>query len=250
MELNGRFIETASWGEGPLTIVLLHEGLGCITLWRDFPEKLAAATACRVFAYSRYGYGQSAPVSLPRPLSYMHDEAALLPDILAAAGIERFILLGHSDGGSIATIFAGSAQNFGLTGLILIAAHFFVEQICVDSIAQAKTAFETTNLREKLQKYHADADNAFWGWNAAWLDPAFRSWRIDDHLPTIRVPILAIQGEADEYGTTAQLDRLTAETHCPVETILIPGAKHSPNITHMPQIIALCANFVARILAF
>jgi pimeloyl-ACP methyl ester carboxylesterase len=164
-----------------------------------------------------------------------------------AAGIKRAILLGHSDGGSIATIYAGGVQDFRLRGAILIAAHFITEDAGIASIQAAKTAYETTNLREKLAKYHADVDNAFWGWNGAWLNPAFRAWRIDDHLPTIRVPILILQGEADEYGTAAQLSLAESEVYCPIETRLIAGAKHSPQNSHQAETLGALTAFVERI---
>ncbi len=251
--IEGKHIEAMWWGkaaDAAPTILLLHEGLGCVALWRDVPARLADMTGCGVLAYSRFGYGASAPVSLPRPLSYMHDEALqILPQLLDAAGLRRIILLGHSDGGSIATIYAGGVQDFRLRGVALIAAHFVVEDVCIASIQAAKTAYETTNLRERLGKYHTDPDNAFMGWNGAWLDPDFRSWRIDDLIPTIRVPVLAIQGSEDEYGTEEQLNILAREAYCPVETVLIKGAKHAPQLTHADATLGAVSAFVARILA-
>jgi pimeloyl-ACP methyl ester carboxylesterase len=252
IELGSKTIESKWWGPGPdeaPTIVMLHEGLGCVALWRDVPAKLAAATGCGVFAYSRFGYGASSPVPLPRPLTYMHDEALQnLGPIMDAAGIKRAILLGHSDGGSIAAIYAGGVPDFRLRGAILIAAHFFTEDIGIASIEAAKIAYETTNLREKLARYHADADNAFRGWNGAWLDPEFRKWRIDDYIPTIRVPLLLIQGATDEYGTLAQFDRVIGEAYCPVETAVIDDAGHSPHLSHPTQTLPVIEAFVARIL--
>src|SRR5262249_6667808 len=158
-----------------------------------------------VLAYSRLGYGNSDPVSLPRPLSYMHDEARdIFPVLLDTMGIRKTILIGHSDGASIATIYAGSRQDFRVRGLVLIAPHFFVEAAGLQAIAAAKTAYEHHGLRLRLARYHgANVDGAFWGWNRAWLDPAFRTWRIDDHLGFIRVPMLILQGTEDEYGTLA-----------------------------------------------
>lgn len=249
--LDGRDIEAKFWGPAPEeapTIVMLHEGLGAVALWRDVPQKLVELTGCGVFAYSRFGYGKSGPVTLPRPLTYMHDEALQnLRRILDAAGIQRAILLGHSDGGSIAAIYAGGVQDFRLRGLILIAAHFFNEDICVASIAAAKIAYETSNFREKLARYHADVDNAFWGWNQAWLDPGFRDWRVDDYIATIRVPVLLLQGSADEYGTLAQFEVFKAEAYCPVETAIIPGAGHSPHISHPAETLPQIAAFIDRI---
>jgi pimeloyl-ACP methyl ester carboxylesterase len=252
LEIDGKPIEAKWWGPGPddaPTIVMLHEGLGCVALWRDVPEKLAVGTGCGVLAYSRFGYGASAPAALPRPLTYMHDEALKnLGPIMDLAGIKRAILLGHSDGGSIAAIYAGGVQDFRLRGAILIAAHFFTEDPGIASIEAAKSAYETTNLREKLARYHADVDNAFRGWNGAWLDPEFRKWRIDDYIPTIRIPLLLIQGSADEYGTLAQFDRVIEEAYCPVQTEVIDGAGHAPHLSHPAQTLRLIEDFVARIL--
>ncbi len=251
--IDGREIEAKWWGPGPEqkpTIVLLHEGLGCVTLWRDFPAKLAEMTGCGVLAYSRFGYGASAPVKLPRPLTYMHDEALqVLGRVLDQAGVKTAILVGHSDGGSIATIYAGGVQDFRLRGAVLIAAHFFTEDMGIASIEAAKVAYKTTNLREKLARYHRDVDNAFFGWNGAWLDPGFRAWRIDDFVATIRVPVLLVQGSADEYGTLAQFEVFCSEAYCPVERLVVAGAGHSPHLTHGEDVLPAVAGFVGRILA-
>jgi pimeloyl-ACP methyl ester carboxylesterase len=162
---------------GPV-IVLLHEGLGSVAIWKDFPDRLAEATNLRVFAYSRQGYGQSDPITGPREPDYMHVEAeAVLPAVLAAAGIDRPILFGHSDGASIALIYAATHP---VTALVLEAPHVFVEPLTVESIAKAKTIYETTDLGAKLGRYHRDADQVFWGWNAIWLDPRFLAWNIED----------------------------------------------------------------------
>jgi pimeloyl-ACP methyl ester carboxylesterase len=212
------------------TIVMLHEGLGSVGLWGDFPEKLQAATGAGIFLYSRAGYGQSSPVTLPRPLDYMHREALdVLPKLLDAIGFKRGLLLGHSDGASIAAIYAGSHQDHRLQGLALIAPHFIVEDISVTSIAEIKTAYETTDLRTKLARWHKDVDNAFYGWNGAWLDPKFRDWDISEYLAYIRVPILIAQGVDDHYGTMRQVEIAQQECYCPVDLKIIPGAGHSPH---------------------
>jgi pimeloyl-ACP methyl ester carboxylesterase len=250
MELDGRHIETRWWGEptpGTPTIVLLHEGLGCVALWRDFPAALHEATGLPVFAYSRFGYGASSPVELPRPLDYMHREAALVPRILQAAGIEDHILLGHSDGATIATIFAAAASP-QVRGLILIAPHFFVEDLTIASIEAARVAFETTDLRTRLARYHADPDNAFYGWNEAWLDPGFRSFSIVDVMHALDPPILALQGEADEYGTKAQLDSLSAHAPCAVDTRLLADARHAPHLSHQTELLAFIQTFINRLM--
>jgi pimeloyl-ACP methyl ester carboxylesterase len=212
------------------TIVMLHEGLGSAGLWGDFPEKLQAATGAGVFLYSRAGYGASTPAKLPRPLDYMHVEALeVLPRLLEAIGFRRGLLVGHSDGASIAAIYAGSHQDHRVEGLVLIAPHFIVEEVSVASIAAIKTAFETTNLKEKLARWHKDVDNAFYGWNAAWLDPKFRDWDISEHLAYIRVPIAILQGVDDVYGTMRQVEIAQEECYCPVDVTVIPGAGHQPH---------------------
>jgi pimeloyl-ACP methyl ester carboxylesterase len=232
LTLDGQHVEAAWWGPPPHaapTLVLLHEGLGCVALWRDTPARLAQATGCGVFAYSRLGYGGSDPVPLPRPLTYMHDEAARLPGVLDAAGVRRAILVGHSDGASIAAIYAGSRYDPRVRGLVLIAPHFFTEETGLASIASARDAYEHGDLRTRLARHHRDVDVAFRGWNAAWLDPGFRAWRIDEFLPYIRVPMLLIQGERDEYGTAAQLRAVEEVAYGPVETLIVPGAGHAPH---------------------
>lgn len=229
------------------TLVLLHEGLGCAGLWGDFPEKLAQATGCGVFAYSRAGYGQSSPVKLPRPLTYMHDEARdVLPVLLDQIGFQRGLLIGHSDGASIAAIYAGTHQDHRLNGLVLMAPHFFTEDSGLAAIAEAKTAYETTDLKAKLARWHKDPDNAFYGWNGAWLDPGFRQWDITEPLAYIRVPILIVQGEDDQYGTVAQIEAAKRECYCPVEVALLPGVKHSPQREAPAATLKAIAEFVAR----
>jgi len=230
------------------TIVMLHEGLGCVGLWGDFPERLQRATGAGVFAYSRAGYGQSSPVALPRPLSYMHDEARdVLPALLDAIGFRRGVLLGHSDGASIAAIYAGTHQDHRIGGLVLIAPHFFPEDVSIASIAEAKTAYETTDLRQKLARWHKDPDNAFYGWNGAWLDPGFRKWDITEQLAYIRVPLLIVQGEGDQYGTVAQIEAAKRECYCPVEVALLAGAKHSPQREAPEATLAAITDFVANV---
>src|SRR5437899_6136477 len=212
------------------TIVMLHEGLGSVGLWGDFPEKLQAATGAGVFAYSRAGYGASSPVPLPRLLEYMHIEASdVLPNVLDAIGFRRGLLLGHSDGASIAAIYVGSHQDHRVQGLVLIAPHFIVEDISVASIAEIKTTYETTDLRTKLARWHNDVHNAFYGWNGAWLDPKFRDWDISEYLAYIRVPVAVIQGVDDPYGTMRQVEIAREECYCPVDVTVIPGAGHQPH---------------------
>jgi pimeloyl-ACP methyl ester carboxylesterase len=216
-------------GDAP-TIVMLHEGLGCAALWGDFPDRLQAATSAGVLVYSRAGYGASTPVKLPRPLDYMHIEALqVLPDLLEAIGFRRGLLLGHSDGASIAAIYAGGVQDHRVRGVAMIAPHFVVEDISVTSIAGIKTAYETSGLKSKLERWHRDVDNAFYGWNGAWLDPKFRDWDISEYLAYIRVPVAIVQGAGDQYGTIRQIEIAREECYCPVDVTIIPGAGHSPH---------------------
>ena len=230
------------------TIVMLHEGLGCIGLWGDFPERLQRATGAGVFVYSRAGYGQSSPVMLPRPLTYMHDEARdVLPALLETIGFRRGVLLGHSDGASIAAIYAGTHQDHRLGGLVLIAPHFFTEDMGIASIEEAKKAYETTDLRERLARWHKNVDNAFYGWNGAWLDPDFRKWDITEQLAYIRVPVLIVQGKDDQYGTVKQIETATRECYCPVEVALLKGVKHSPQREAPDPTLAAITDFVANV---
>ncbi len=231
------------------TIVMLHEGLGSAGLWGDFPEKLQAVTGAGVFAYSRAGYGHSTPAKLPRQLDYMHVEALdVLPKLLDRIGFRRGMLLGHSDGASIAAIYAGSHQDHRVQGLALIAPHFVVEDISVASIAEIRKAYETTNLKEKLARWHKDVDNAFYGWNGAWLDPKFRDWDISEYLAYIRVPIAILQGADDQYGTMRQVEIAQAECYCPVDVSVITAAGHSPHREAADETLAVIADFAAAVL--
>ena len=249
--IQGGGLETASWGPDPAqgpTLVLLHEGLGSVALWRDLPETLAAATGCGVFAYSRFGYGHSDPTALPRPMTYMHHEArVVLPQVLQAAGISDMVLLGHSDGGSIAAIYAGTpAARSGvrLRGLVTIAAHFFVEDLNISSIRQIRADYETGDLRRRLARYHRDAAAAFRGWNDAWLDPRFRDFDITGLLGEIPVPVLALQGADDPYGTEAQLQVFAEGVPVPITTALIQDARHAPHLEAPEATLAAIVRFI------
>ena len=244
-------LETAWWGPGPTeapTIVLLHEGLGCVSLWRDVPSLLAEATGWGVFAYSRSGYGQSDPCPLPRPLTYMQDEARdTLPLVLREAGVQRAVVIGHSDGGSIAAVYAGNDPAIELLGVVTIAAHFFVEDLNIASIEQIRTAYQTTDLRDRLARYHRDPDVAFHGWNGAWLDPRFRDFNITEYLPRITAPILALQGSDDPYGSDAQLHVFAEHAAAEIETKLIPGAKHAPHLEAKDATLAAITRFIRQL---
>jgi len=231
------------------TFLMLHEGLGSVSTWGEFPQKLSEKTGCGVFVYSRAGYGKSSTVMLPRPLDYMQREAAdVLPPLLDAIGFRRGILLGHSDGASIAAQYAGSHQDHRVRGLVLIAPHFFVEPEGLAEIRKARAAFETTDLRERLARHHADVDAAFRGWNEAWLDPQFASaFDITEALAYIRVPILAVQGEADRYGTLAQIRAAQEECYCPVETLIMSAVGHAPHREKPDKTLEAVAAFNDRI---
>ena len=231
--------------EAPL-LVFLHEGLGSVTLWRDFPARLVAATGHGALVYSRFGYGQSDPLTEKRRIDFMHEEALrALPDLLDKLEIERPILVGHSDGASIALIHAGGAARL-LTGVVAMAPHVLVEDISIHSIEAAKRAYETTDLRDRLARHHADPDSAFRGWNDVWLDPAFRAWNIEEYLPHITAPILAIQGADDEYGTMDQLDRI-ARGAPEVEQLRLANCRHSPHKDQQEAVIAAISAFVRRL---
>jgi len=230
------------------TLVFLHEGLGSIGMWRDFPGRVAHATGCNALVYSRYGYGNSEPLHEDRSVRYMHDEALVaLPELLDKLRIERPILVGHSDGGSIALIHAGGVAR-PVSALVLMAPHVLVEDISVTSIAAAKVAYETTNLRDKLARYHADVDSVFWGWNRIWLHPDFRAWNIEEYVPRIACPVLAIQGEDDEYGTMEQLRRIGAQV-ADAELVDLADCRHSPHRDQPEAVIEVITRFVDRVTA-
>jgi len=248
LTISGLTIEAAWHGPRPReapTLVLLHEGLGCVALWRDFPAKLAERTGCGVFVYSRPGCGASDPVPLPRSLNYMHEEAGLLPAVLDAAGIAKCILVGHSDGASIAAIHAGSRQDFRVRALALMAPHFFVEETTTRSIAETKRAYEQGDLRRRLARYHRHVDAAFHGWAEPWL--AFRGWSIEEELAHVRVPILIVQGLDDPYGSAAQIERARVVAYCPVEAVMLARCAHSPHLDRPDATLDAVAEFVERV---
>ena len=253
LNINGKRLEIARYDPKAAvntTLVFLHEGLGCTALWRHFPARVAAVTGCRAFVYSRFGYGQSDPCSLPRPIRFMHDEGLrVLPKVLRAAGIDDYILIGHSDGGSIALIHAGDLASNGLRGVITEAAHVFCENVSIQSIRQAKMTFLNGGLRKRLEKYHgANTDNAFWGWNDVWLHPDFVHWNIESYLPAIQVPLLAIQGEDDQYGTQAQIETIVRQVGAETDTVILSDCGHSPHRDQEEAVLAALDVFIQRII--
>jgi pimeloyl-ACP methyl ester carboxylesterase len=234
-------------------LVFLHEGLGCVALWKDFPDQVALATGLPVLVYSRIGYGGSAPCALPRPLAYMHEEGERnLPDLLTALGIQSHILVGHSDGASIALIYAGSTRDIavraGLRGLAVLAPHSFCEEISVTSIRAAGKAYADGDLRPRLARYHGDnVDCAFRGWCDAWLDPAFMHWNIEAYLERIAVPVLVIQGEDDEYGTAAQVEVIARRVPAGAKTLVLSGCGHSPQRDQTAATLRALADFATAL---
>jgi pimeloyl-ACP methyl ester carboxylesterase/GNAT superfamily N-acetyltransferase len=223
-------------------LVLLHEGLGSVGLWRGFPERLAAATGRRSVAFSRYGHGHSDPPAKPRTPAFMHEEALeLLPELLRELAIEMPVLVGHSDGASIALIHAA---HHSVTAVVAIAPHVFVEQMCIDEIRVAREAFDNGDLRERMARHHRDPDAAFFGWNDVWLDPTFPEWDITDELERITCPLLLIQGEHDEYGTMAQLDAIERQARGPVQRVHL-DCQHSPPTERPTETIEAIVEFLA-----
>jgi pimeloyl-ACP methyl ester carboxylesterase len=224
-------------------LVFLHEGLGSVSHWKDFPSRVAVTTGSPVTVYSRYGSGNSDLLTGARAVSYMHDEAlATLPDLLRQLEIKNPILVGHSDGASIALVYAGAHDH--VRGLILLAPHVFVEDLSVASIAEAKVKFVTTNLPEKLARHHRDPARTFWGWNDVWLHPDFRRWNIEEYLPRITCPILAIQGLDDQYGTMAQVEAIDRQSAGPVEILRLADCRHSPQRDQPDAVLEAIGKFV------
>jgi pimeloyl-ACP methyl ester carboxylesterase len=240
-----RMIPGAVSDRSPL--VFLHEGLGCAALWRDFPDKVARDLGASALVYSRFGYGQSAGIEGLRTPRFMHEEALdVLPALLDRLGIARPLLIGHSDGASIALIHAASAGR-DVAGLVLMAPHIMVEPICVDSIARISETYAEGPLRDRLARYHARVDDAFRGWADIWLDPAFRDWSLDAEARSLSIPTLLIQGTDDEYGTLAQIDRIAKLAQGPVERIVLDACGHSPHRDQEPAVLAAIASFAARL---
>jgi pimeloyl-ACP methyl ester carboxylesterase len=226
-------------------IVFLHEGLGSVSMWRDFPERLAAKTGRRGLVYSRRGYGASSPVEPPRPVSFMHHEALdVLPAVLAYFDLDDVILFGHSDGASIAIIYAG-AKRGPVRSMVLEAPHVFVEPVCIESITQTHRTYETTDLGERLSRHHgANTDAMFRSWTDVWLRPEFRAWNIEEYLKPITVPLLAIQGEDDEYGTLAQLEAVSSQVSGPAQRLVLPRCGHSPHRDQPEAVLEAAASFI------
>lgn len=230
------------------TLVFLHEGLGSVALWKQFPRQVAEAANCPALVYSRLGYGKSEKLAAPRAVDYMHREALdVLPEVLQQLGIKTPILIGHSDGASIALIHAGAGKH-PVRGVVAMAPHVFVEDLTVRSIAEAKKSFQNTDLAQRLGRYHDDPDATFRGWNDIWLHPDFRRWNIEDSLADIRCPVLLIQGEDDQYGTVAQVEAIARQVSGPVEILMLPDCAHSPHQSMQKDAtVAAIAGFVSNL---
>ena len=250
IEINGAHLEFATFGAPPSeasTIVMLHEGLGSVSHWKNIPEQLASETGFGVFVYSRAGYGQSSPIELPRPMDYMMREAIdVLPRVLDASGFQRGILLGHSDGATIAAIYAGTVKDLRVSGLVLIAPHFFAEDMGLVSIAEAKSAFQTGDLKERLQRHHKNVDNAFYGWNNAWLDLGFREWNVSEVIDRFRIPVLAIQGKDDRYGTLAQIEEIKNRACTQIDVEILDNCGHAPYREQPEKFLKVVTEFACR----
>lgn len=228
-------------------LVFLHEGLGSISLWRDFPDQLAAATGAGALIWSRRGYGRSDPQPGPFATGYLEREAVeILPRVLDHFAIERPLLIGHSDGGTIALLFAALAGR-PLAGAVVEAAHVFVESITLAGIRDAVAAWETTDLRARLGRHHADPDHTFRLWADVWLSPPFAAWNIEQHLPRITAPLLVIQGEDDEYGTPDQVHAITRQSSGPADPLLLPACGHTPHRDKAGDVLAAMAGFLRRV---
>jgi pimeloyl-ACP methyl ester carboxylesterase len=226
-------------------LVLLHEGLGSVGLWRDFPAALHAATGRRVLAFSRHGHGRSEPPGRPRTPAFFHEEALdVLPELLPRLDASAPILVGHSDGASIALIHAAYHQ---VTGLALIAPHVVVEDVTIEAIRATRERYERGGLRERMARHHDDPDAAFRGWCDVWLDPAFRAWSIESEAQGVTAPVLLVQGSADPYGTVDQIDRIQARVRGRAERLVVEGAGHSPHLEQPEAVLRAIAAFSARL---
>ncbi len=237
----------APYRPGLPALVFLHEGIGSTTMWKRFPADLAATTGCGTLVYSRHGYGWSSEREAPFSVDYMHREALeTLPELLDKRRIEAPVLIGHSDGASIAIIHAGGSGR-AIRAIVLEAPHVFVEDLTIASIEQAKAAFHETDLRHKLARYHKDAEHSFLGWNDIWLHPELRSWNIEDFLPEITCPTLAIQCADDRYGTLAQIEAIERQVAGPFEKHILADCGHSPHHEQPAAALQAMKSFIAAL---
>lgn len=237
-------------GEAP-TIVMMHEGLGCLSLWRDMPAKLAEATGWGVVAWSRAGYGRSSPVTLPRPMNYAQREAEdVLGPVLDALGVQSCVLLGHSEGATISAIYAGSVSDMRVRGLILIAPHFFADPRGLAHMDTVRDAFENGGLREKMARHHDNPDIAFYGWHDRWTHPYKKRWNVAENIDHWRIPVLAIQGSEDAYGSLDQITEIETRIYSPLETLVLDGIGHMPQFEAAEPVFGAIKEFCTRLRAF
>jgi pimeloyl-ACP methyl ester carboxylesterase len=257
VDLSGGAVEVRVVPGGPQApsgpaLVLLHEGLGSVGLWRGFPDALAAATGRTTVVWSRHGYGASDPAQLPRPVDYMHREAlVVLPELLdrlapTHPGCRAPVLVGHSDGASIALIHAGSSPRTA-AGVVVLAPHVVVEERSLIGIRAARVQYLSTDLPARLARHHRDAEATFWGWNDVWLSPEFAGWNIEDHLGRVDAPVLAVQCMDDEYGTLDQLARIADQVRGPYAELVLPTGGHAPHLTWPERVVSAVAAFVAGV---
>lgn len=249
--VDGIALEYACYGPAPdqaPTIVMLHEGLGCVALWRDFPQQVAEQTGMGVFVWSRQGYGQSDAAELPRPTDFMtHEAVDVLPKVLDLIGFQRGILFGHSDGATIAAIYAGSIADHRVRGLILMAPHFFTEPSGLAAISQARDEFSKGDMKARMAKYHRDPEAAFRGWNDVWLSAGFKDWDVAEVIDYLRIPVLAIQGRDDQYGTLAQIEEIESRIYSPVDVEVLDDCKHAPHFEQPQKTLAAVTEFAERL---
>lgn len=240
-----RLLAPSGKDSGPV-LVFLHEGLGSIELWRDFPQELVKATGCDALIYDRWGHGLSERLDGKRPVNYLEEEAfRSLPQVLAQGGVDDAVLIGHSDGGSIALLFAA---RYGVRGVVTEAAHVFVEEVTLAGIREAVKVYESSELKAKLSRYHGDnTESLFRGWADTWLSPEFRNWNIEDYLPEITSPLLVIQGEEDEYGSEAQMEAIISQVSGPARSLLVPGCGHTPHHQARAVVLEEMARFIRSV---
>lgn len=245
LEISGGRIEYETIPGRRPTLVFLHEGLGSMRLWRDFPADACSTTGAEGLVWSRHGYGSSAVLQAHREPGYMHHEAlVVLPELMSRLRLGDVVLVGHSDGASIALVAAGAAEpavRGAIRGVIAVAPHVFVEDRTVENIAIARERYETGNLRERLARHHDDVDVTFYGWNDVWLSPQFRDWSIEEHLPKLRCPVLVVQSEDDPYGSLEQVSRIERRAGGPVTTLVLPHGGHAPHDDRRPEAEAVLA---------
>lgn len=231
------------------TLVFLHEALGCIELWRDFPLALASTTGCNALIYDRLGHGKADPLSTKRTLRYVHDEALIgLPEVLRICNVDDSVLIGHSDGGSISLIFAAEHPEL-VCGIVSEAAHVFVDELTLSGIRYAVDLYENGNLKEKLMRYHGDnTEPIFRAWCDTWLSPEFADWNIENSLPRVRCPVLVIQGEDDQYGTKEQVEAITTQVAGPSESLIAPNCAHIPHHQARDTVLRAMTQFILGLL--